>query len=93
MRNKYQKTQEGVNVIVELEGSENRHIYHENIEFENPRVISDLEIIGIAFSNISNEDKLRIAKDIVKRMDGFAISNVSNGIIKHGDIVELNSKL
>jgi hypothetical protein len=92
-RNQYQKNQDGVNVIVELEGSQNRHIYHGNIEFKNPRVISDLEIIGIAFANMSNEDKLRLAKDIVKKMDGFAISNVSNGIIKCGDIVELNSKL
>lgn len=92
-RNQYQKNDKGVNVIVELKGSSNEHHYHGNIEFDNPRVLGHLEIVGLAFSNMTNEDRLRVAKDIVKKMDGFAISNVSDGVIKSGDIVELNSKL
>jgi len=92
-RNQYQKNDKGVNVIVELKGSDNKHHYHGNIEFDNPKVLSELEIVGIAFSRMSVEDKLKIAKEYVSKMDGFAVSNVSNGVIKSGDIVELNSKL
>lgn len=91
--NKYQKNDKGVNVIVELKGSNNEHHYHGNIKFENPRALGHIEIIGLAFSTMTIEDKLKIAKDYLSKMDGFAISNVSNGVIKVGDIVELNSKI
>lgn len=92
-RNQYQKNDKGVNVIVELKGSSNEHHYHGNIEFDNPRVLGHIEIIGLAFSRMTIDDKLKIAKEYISKMDGFAISNVSDGVIKSGDIVELNSKL
>lgn len=89
MRNQFQKTNKGVNVIVELEGSENRHHYSGNKSFKNSRVLTDLEIIGLAEIHMTLEDRLKISKEVVSRLDGFAISNVSDGTINSGDIVEI----
>ena len=84
LQGKIQKNEHGVNVLVQVEGSINQHYWHENRQIEVLKTLSDEEIIE-AFNKESGGNKdilIKIYKDFLKRIDGYATSNVSN--IKDG---------
>jgi len=87
-RNLVQKIHDGTNVIVELKGSGGSHHSHLDKKINNPEKLSDEEVIKLAEENITPEEKLEQAKDVVSKLDGYGISDTSNDDINHGDIVK-----
>lgn len=89
MRNLYQRIEDGTTVVVELNGSSNTHHSGLDKPFESARTLSDNEIIELAEAHATKEQRLKFAKDVVKKIAGFGISQSSNDEVKHGDIVEI----
>lgn len=85
LQGKIQKNEHGVNVLVQVEGSGNRHYWHGNKQVKVLKTLTNEEIIE-AFNkeSIGNQDILiKIYKDFLKKIDGYATSNVSNS--RNGD--------
>lgn len=89
MRNKVQKNENGVNVLVETKDSNGRHYWHGNFLVSDLKPLSDEEVVKTYRERMSPEDELKAAKDFLKRQDNFAISNVRDEIlgIDNNDIV------
>lgn len=76
MRNKVQKNDCGVNVLVETNESSNTHYSHLNFFVEIEKVLTDEEILQQYLKKSTKEEKLKSAKNWIKKQDGFAVSNV-----------------
>lgn len=80
LEGKVQKNEYGVNVLVQVEGSNSQHYWHENKQVKVLKTLNDEEIIE-AFNKESagkQDILIKIYKDFLKRIDGYATSNVSN---------------
>lgn len=91
MKNLYQRIEDGTNVIVELESSTNIHHSRLDKPFKNARKLSDDEIIELSEANMTKEQRLDFARNVVKKLDGFGITQSSNDKIGYGDIVEFET--
>ncbi len=89
MINKVQTNDQKVNVLVETVNSNNRHYFHGNREVINVVVLSDDEVISV-WINRPPEDDLEMAKQWIKKQDGYAISNCADKTLElnHSDIVK-----
>lgn len=63
-----------VNVLVDTKNSSNRHFSSFNREVVVIKVLSDDEIIEL-WQNRKENDKLDLAKNWIKKQDGYAVSN------------------
>ena len=70
---KVQTNEYKVNVLVETTNSNNRHYSSHNRPIEVVKVLSDEEILE-AWKNRTDENELELAKNWIKRQDGFAFS-------------------
>lgn len=71
---KVQTNKYNVNVLVETKSSSNRHYSHLNKEVEVTKVLTDDEIVEL-WENRKEDDKLELAKNWIKKQDGYAISD------------------
>ena len=71
---KVQVNNEMVNVLVETRDSNNNHHSHLNHPVLLIGVLSDDEIVQL-WEKRNENDKLKLAKDRIKKQDGYAISN------------------
>ena len=81
---KVQKNEYGNNVLVETESSSNRHYYHSNIDVYGEK-LSDEEIKE-AYLRIAKEPTIKEMKERLKKLDGYAYSNVTSNAIDYGDL-------
>lgn len=70
---KVQTNEHNVNVLVETNNSSNQSWSHLNREVDLNKVLTDEEIIEL-WKNREIDDKLQIAKDWIKKQQGYAIS-------------------
>lgn len=96
MINKVQKNQSGVYVLVQCVNSANQHYWYENVEVGQVTPLTKSEQVQLfqeAFEKMSLEEKAEIASDFLKKVRGYAISNVSSkdGFISTNDIVKLET--
>jgi len=89
MRNLYQSIEDGTTVIVELKGSTNTHHSGLDKPFKSAKSLTDDEVIKLAEANMTDEQRLKSARDVVKKLDGYGVSQSSNDEIERGDIVEI----
>ena len=77
------------NILVQSDGSGNRHLSHMNKEVEIVRVLTGHQILE-KFNEVTKKDLVDFAKDWICKKDGYAISNVSDESkgIRQGDIVK-----
>lgn len=87
-RGKIQNNQYGINVIVETNNSTNRHIGPGKTK-ELITVLSDEEIIEI-WSKRKDKGELKIAKEWIKKQNGYAVSNcIDKSLnVNYGSIVK-----
>ncbi len=71
---KVQRNQENVNVLVDTDNSSNRHYSSLDKRVTLDRVLADDEIIKL-WENRTGNDKLKLAKDWIKRQNGYSVSN------------------
>jgi hypothetical protein len=69
-----QTNEHKVNVLVETKNSSNSHYCHLNRDIEVVKVLTDDEIIDL-WKKRKRTDELVLAKDWVKKQDGYAVSN------------------
>lgn len=63
-----------VNVLVETKASNNRHYSSHNREIEVVKVLTDDEILEV-WRNRPDGNELELAKNWIKKQDGFAVSS------------------
>ena len=93
-RNQIQKNEDGFNVLVETENSNNRHCYHGNFDVKTVKAVSDTDILNFFKKESYGAEALNIAKEWIKSKEGYAVSNVKDDTldIKHGSIVAYTPK-
>ena len=89
MRNKVQTTDHGTNVLVECENSDGRHYSHLDFEVKNVKALTRQELIAKFHELATEDDIVDFAKQMLKKIPGFAISDTSNRdkSIKDNDLV------
>lgn len=75
---KVQTNDEKVNVLVDFDGSSNRHYSHLDFPVEVEKVLTNEEIIAIAEANKDSKEYLELCKSLVKRIPGYATASSSN---------------
>jgi len=90
---KVQTNEHKVNVLVSTRHSNNRHYSHLNKEIEVIKTLSDNDIIKL-WEARNVDDKLELAKNWIKREDGYAVSNCVDDTlnITYGSIVNYKNR-
>ena len=89
MKGKVQTNRSGINVLVETATSGNRFIgSHHNAVIS--KILTKEEILDEYKNNISKEEMLQLAKGWISKQKGFAKSNISDGDITYGSIIQYN---